>query len=60
MKINIDKKIDNNKCPGGMFCTVATTHYDSFERERICLQCWLAFCKENNIEILYGDEVLES
>lgn len=53
MKINIDKKIDEHKCPTFCLCTVATTCYDSLKRERICYRCWLSFCKENNIEIIY-------
>ena len=55
MKIQeIDKAIENNQCPVPMFCTVATTCYDSHTRERKCLKCWLEFCKIHNIEIDYG------
>ena len=55
MKIQeIDNAIENNQCPVPMFCTVATTCYDSHTRERKCLKCWLEFCKVNNIEIDYG------
>lgn len=53
MGINIDKKIDEGKCPAPMFCTVATTGYSQQEREHHCYLCWLNYCKENNIEILY-------
>ena len=54
MKIQeIDLAVENNRCPAIMFCTVATTCYDSYTREHICLKCWLQFCKENNIEIDY-------
>ena len=55
MKIQeIDSAVENNRCPAIMFCTVASTCYDSHTRERICLKCWLQFCKEHNIEIDYG------
>ena len=53
MKINIDKEIDAHRCPTIMFCTVATTCYDKWEREHICYKCWLAYCKAHNIEIIY-------
>lgn len=54
MKIQeIDNAIENNQCPVPMFCTVATTCYDSHTRERKCLKCWLEFCKIHNIEIDY-------
>ena len=56
MKINIDKKIDEHKCPGLYFCTVATTGYTQIEREHHCYICWLQYCRVNNIEIVYGDE----
>lgn len=56
MKINIDKQIDNYRCPAGMVCTVATTGYDEQKRENICYHCWKNYCKENNIEIIYGEE----
>ena len=49
----IDKNIEDNKCPGRYFCTVATTCYEEHKRERICLKCWLDAMKENGIEILY-------
>ena len=55
MKINIDKEIDNHNCPGSYYCTVATTCYETQKREHICYRCWLAYCRENNIEIIYGD-----
>ena len=55
MKIqDIDNAIENNQCPVPMFCTVATTCYDSYTRERKCFKCWLEFCKIHNIEIDYG------
>ena len=55
MKIQeIDSTVENNRCPAIMFCTMATTCYDSHTRERICLKCWSQFCEENNIEIDYG------
>ena len=53
MKINIDKEIDKNNCPGVYLCTVATTCYDKLEKEHKCYLCWLNYCKENNIEIIY-------
>lgn len=53
MKINIDKEIDNFKCPSAFFCTVATTCYTQQERENMCYHCWLNYCKKNNIEIIY-------
>lgn len=53
MKINIDKEIDNHRCPGIYLCTVATTCYTEQEREHICYRCWLAYCKKHNIEIIY-------
>lgn len=56
MKISeIDKAVEDNKCPERMFCTVATTCYDNHTRERKCLKCWLDYCKANNIEIDYGE-----
>lgn len=53
MKINIDKEIDEHKCPGIYFCTVATTCYEEQVREHKCYLCWLSYCRENNIEIDY-------
>ena len=53
MEINIDKEIDAHRCPTILFCTVATTCYGSIEREHICYKCWLAYCQEHNIEIIY-------
>lgn len=53
MKINIDKQIDNHKCPGLYICTVATTWYEPQVREHMCYECWKRYCKENNIEIIY-------
>ena len=53
MKINIDNEIDAHRCPTIMFCAVATTCYNKWEREHICYKCWLAYCKEHNIEIIY-------
>lgn len=53
MGINIDKEIDAGRCPIVCFCTVATTYYDTFEREHKCYKCWLAYCRYHNIEILY-------
>ena len=53
MEINIDKKIDNCECPGHYFCTVATTCYDPIVREHICYECWLNYCRKNNITIKY-------
>lgn len=49
----IQKNIDDCKCPEPMFCTVATTCYEQYKRERMCLKCWLRYCKENNIEVIY-------
>ena len=53
MKINIDKEIDANRCPAIYFCTVATTYYEPHERENKCYRCWLSYCKEHGIEIIY-------
>lgn len=53
MKINIDKEIDKGHCPTICFCTVATTCYEPHVRENKCYHCWLAYCKEHNIEIIY-------
>lgn len=53
IKINIDKKIDEHRCPGLYFCTVATTGYDQQKREHECYLCWKRYCQENNIEIIY-------
>ena len=50
----IDNAVEKNKCPAPMFCTVATTCYDSHTRERMCLKCWLNYCKTNNIDIDYA------
>lgn len=49
----IDKNVEDHKCPGYFWCTVATTCYESHERERMCLRCWLDVMKENGVEILY-------
>ena len=54
-RINIDKQIDEGKCPGLFWCTVATTCYPEWEREYKCYRCWKEYCKENEIEIDYGD-----
>lgn len=54
MKINIDKMIEGYKCPAAYMCSVATTNYSSLEREHTCYKCWLRYCKENNIEIIYS------
>ena len=54
MKINIDEKIENFKCPERVFCIVATTCLDPIKREHLCYKCWLAYCKQNNIEIEYA------
>lgn len=56
MRVNIDKKIDENRCPEPSLCVVGTTCYSEQEREHICYKCWLRFCKENRIEIDYGEE----
>lgn len=56
MGINIDWQIDNNKCPAGMCCTVATTGYDQQKRENICYRCWKNYCQDNDIEIIYEQE----
>ena len=53
-QINIDKQIDNFVCPGPFFCTVATTCYDEMTREHLCYKCWLSYCRENDIEIIYN------
>lgn len=48
---DIQNAIDRCKCPEPMFCTVTTTCYD--QRERMCLKCWIDYCKRNGIEIVY-------
>lgn len=53
MQINIDKEIDEHRCPTIMFCTVATTSYEPMEREHKCYKCWLAYYKAHDIEIIY-------
>lgn len=53
MQINIDKEIDKHKCPSLCLCAVATTCYEPIEREHACYKCWFAYCRENNIEIIY-------
>lgn len=53
MKINIDKEIDAHRCPTILFCTVATTSYEEWERKHMCYLCWRDYCKEHNIEIIY-------
>lgn len=53
MEINIDKEIDAGRCPAIYFCDVATTHYEPRVREHKCYKCWLAYCKEHNITIIY-------
>lgn len=53
LKINIDKEIDACRCPAPYICTVATIYYEPIEREHLCYKCWLQYCKENNIEIIY-------
>ena len=49
----IQKAIDNCRCPEQSYCAVATTCYEPHERERTCLKCWLAYCEKNKIEIEY-------
>lgn len=49
----IDKAIEECKCPGRYFCTVASTCYEPHERERICLKCWLDHMRENEVEVVY-------
>ena len=53
MEINIDKEIDAHHCPEICLCTVATTHYEGWEREHKCYLCWLRYCQEHNIKIIY-------
>lgn len=53
MQINIDKMIDNHKCPEFSFCEVATTVMDKHKRENICYRCWLDYCHKNKIGIIY-------
>ena len=53
MEINIDKEIDAGRCPTICFCTVATTYYEPQVRENKCYKCWLSYCKEHNITIVY-------
>lgn len=51
---DIQKKIDECKCPEPMFCTVATTYYEPPERERMCMKCWVRWCDENGVKIDYA------
>lgn len=51
--INIDEKIDNHICPEPLICLQATTWYSKQESEHMCYECWLKYCKSNNIEISY-------
>ncbi len=53
MEINIDKEINAHRCPTIGFCTIATTSYESLKRENMCYKCWLAYCKENDVTIVY-------
>ena len=53
---DIENAIDSCKCPEPAFCTVATTCYEPHERERTCLKCWLSYCEENNIRIVYEED----
>lgn len=53
MQINIDKMIDNHRCPEPSFCEVATTVMDKHKRENTCYHCWLDYCHKNKIEIIY-------
>lgn len=53
MEINIDKEIDAGCCPTIMLCAVATTCYEPMEREHICYKCWISYCREYGIEIIY-------
>ena len=55
MEINIDKEIDNHRCPTICLCTVATTCYEPIEREQRCYRCWKAYCQEHNITIIYDN-----
>lgn len=55
----IDKSVEDHKCPGYYWCTVATTGYDAHTRERMCLRCWLEVMNERNIEVVYDEEVNE-
>lgn len=50
----IDRNVEEHRCPGYFWCTVATTGYDTHTRERKCLRCWLNAMKERDIEIDYG------
>lgn len=50
---DIQKSIDECKCPEPMFCTIATTCYEQHERERICMKCWLEWCDKNGVDIDY-------
>ena len=50
----IDRNVEEHRCPGYFWCTVATTVYDTHARERRCLRCWLDTMKERNVEIDYG------
>lgn len=51
---DIEKSVNSCKCPGPFFCTVATTCYEPPIREHHCRECWVTYCKENNIKIEYG------
>ena len=54
MKIQeIDNAVENRQCPEPSLCVVATTYDEPYIRERLCLKCWLQFCKIHNIEIDY-------
>lgn len=55
-QMNIDKMIDEGRCPGIYFCTVATTGYDKQKKEHKCYLCWRRYCAENNLEIIYDEE----
>ena len=55
-KINIDRKIDEGRCPEPALCTVGTTGYSEQERKHICYRCWLNFCRQNDFEISHEED----
>lgn len=54
----IQKAIDNGKCPTHCFCDVATTVYSAHEREHKCLECWIDYCKKIKNNRLFALKLL--
>lgn len=53
-QINIDKQIDNDRCPALHRCTCTLTSYDRIENKHLCYLCWKQYCNSKNVEIIYN------